>query len=242
MRKIISAMVISMIFGLCSFLAVAQPKLTIIGGDIYDWKDVNAAQGPLKADVKIKNEGNEQLKIEEVKPACGCTTAPLDKNILAPGEVATLSVTLNISAYSGNVSKTVGLKSNDPEKPLRHLELRANIIRSIIFKPSTYMPFRDLQVGKESVSVIYMKNNSTEKFTISDIEIYPEDAPLKINLTGKITLEPSQEVEVIGRMTPKEAGYQNAKIVMKTTNPDFPVVSIPAYGTAAASPYLNNEK
>ncbi len=242
MKKISLLLMMSVVFGFVSLVSNAQPKLTIIGGEVYDWKDVNAAHGPLKADIKIKNEGTQQLKIDEVKPACGCTTAPLDKNILEPGEVATLNVTLNVSSYTGNTSKTIALKSNDPEKPIKYLELRANVIRSIIFKPSTYMPFRDLQVGKESTSTIYIKNNSSEKLTISDIEVYPEDAPLKINLTGKITIEPNQEVEIVGKMFPKEAGYQNAKITMKTNSADFPTISIPAYGTAAASPYLNNSK
>ena len=224
-----------------TFVTFAQPKIVIIGGDIYDWKEVKVTQGPLKAEVKIKNEGNELLKITEVKPGCGCTTAPLDKNELNPGEVATLSIVFNISSYSGNVAKSISITSNDPTATRKFLEIRANIIREIILKPSTYMAFRDLQVGRSNTTTMYIKNNSKIKINFFNIHTIPEDAPLKLNIVSNFSLEPGQEMELAGTMTPKKVGYQNTKIVIETDHPDFKTLSISAYGTAVASPYFQNE-
>ena len=225
-----------------SFTVLAQPKLVIIGGDVYDWKEVKVTEGPLKAKIQIKNEGDELLKIDEVKPGCGCTTAPLDKNELKPGEVATLNVTFNINSYSGNVAKSISIRSNDPKAPRKFLEIRANVIREIILKPSTYMAFRDLQVGRSNSTTMYIKNNSQQKINFSNLRIVPEESSLKLNITSNFSLDPGQEMELIGTMTPTTVGYQNCKIVMDTDHPDFKTLSISAYGTAVASPYFQNEK
>ena len=91
------------------------PKLEIVGGDTYDWKDVTPKNNPLTAKIKIRNTGSAMLIIPDVKPACGCTTAPLDNDSLMPGEEATLDVTLRISDRSQNLSKTITLITNDPK-------------------------------------------------------------------------------------------------------------------------------
>ncbi len=240
MKKILFLTLMSVF---CSSIVLAQPKLTIIGGDTYDWKEVKVSQSPLKAEVQLKNEGNELLKIEEVRPGCGCTTAPLDKNELQPGEVATLNITFNVGSYTGSVSKSILIRSNDPQKPRRYFEIRANVIREIVFKPAPYMPFRDLKVGEESTSTLYIKNNSKINIKFSNLTVEPKDTHLRLNIdsTTEIVLKPGEEFELTGRLTPRSAGYQNIKVMLQSTHPDFPTIAIPAYGTAAASPYFQNE-
>lgn len=66
-------------FVFAASLAFAQPKISIQGGDTQDWGKVKPKDSPLKASIKITNEGSEELKISDVRPGCGCTTAPLDK-------------------------------------------------------------------------------------------------------------------------------------------------------------------
>src|SRR5437667_12794840 len=67
--------------------AKAQPvgKIEIVGGDTYNWGNVQP--GELKATIQVKNTGQGDLKITDVHPGCGCTvTSPIDKNPLKPGE------------------------------------------------------------------------------------------------------------------------------------------------------------
>src|SRR6056300_1776529 len=92
---------------LVASMAYAQPKIEVIGGNKHDWGKVSPKDSPLKTKVKIKNTGNEQLVITNVKPSCGCTTAPLDKDKLKPGEVATVNVTFNVGSKAGVNSKTI---------------------------------------------------------------------------------------------------------------------------------------
>ena len=82
---------------LCSFfvltfclsgLVIAQPQMEIIGGDTYNWGKVKPGKNPLKATILVRNIGNEELHITQVRPGCGCTTAPLDKDKLKQGDTA----------------------------------------------------------------------------------------------------------------------------------------------------------
>src|SRR3989339_284691 len=107
------------VFCFSAFVALAQPKIEIIGGDTYNWGQVKENQNPLKAKVQIKNAGTEKLIINEVKPTCGCTTAPLDKSELSAGEIATLDISLRISGHGNDISKSVKINSNDKTTPTK---------------------------------------------------------------------------------------------------------------------------
>lgn len=220
------------------FLLFAQPKIEIVGGDSYDWGTVKPTQDPLKAKVKIKNVGNEVLKITEVKPGCGCTTAPLDKTELKPGEEAALDVTLRIAGFSGNVVKSVRISSNDPANPNKYLYLKANVFYPISITPTSYFAFNEMIVGQEATAKVTLKNNTNESITISDVQVVPEN--LNVNLPKKLTLKAGESYDIIAKVIPDKKGYFNCTIKMKTNNPDQKEIVIPGYGNVKESQLFNN--
>lgn len=81
---------------------------------------------PLKFTFQIKNEGKETLEIKNVAPSCGCTTSDYDKTI-APGKTG--GITLEVAktdGYTGDVTKTATVTTNDPEHQSFTLTLKAN--------------------------------------------------------------------------------------------------------------------
>ncbi len=234
MKKLLAFAVILIV----PFLAFSQPKLEIVGGDSYDWGTVKPTQDPLSAKIKIRNAGTELLKITEVKPGCGCTTAPLDKNELKPGEEATLDVKLRIAGYSGNVVKSIRIASNDPQNPNKYLYLKANIFHPISVTPTSYLAFNEMTVGKEATSKVTIKNNTNESITLSDIQVSPEN--LTVNLPKKLTLKAGESFEVVAKVVPEKKGYFNCTIKIKTSNPDQKEIVIPGYGNVKESPLFNN--
>lgn len=221
-----------------TFVGYAQPQFVIIGGDVYNWGDVKPKDSPLKAEVLFKNEGNETLVIKSVKPGCGCTTAPLDKNELEPGESTTMRLEFRVGNDAGTTSKSITIETNDPNKAKVYYRISANVVRDIVCKPNLYMPFKDLKVGTEGTSTIFLKNNSKENITFSDLKVEP--AGVKLSIPTNFTLVPNQEIEITGRLTRNEVGYFNSRITMKTSHPDYPTFEIPAYGTVTESPIFNN--
>jgi len=235
MKRILAFAISLVIF---PFILFSQPKLEIVGGDSYDWGTVKPTQDPLTAKIRLKNVGNEVLKITEVKPGCGCTTAPLDKNELKPGEEALLDVTLRIAGFSGNVVKSVRIASNDPQNPNKYLYLKANIFHPISISPTSYFAFNEMTVGKESTAKVTIKNNTNESITLSDIQVIPDN--LSVNLPKKLTLKAGESFEVIAKVVPDKKGYFNCSIKMKTSNPDQKEIVIPGYGNVKESPLFNN--
>lgn len=226
-----------------AFLAVtsvyAQPKIEVVGGDVVDWKDVKPKDNPLNTEVSIKNVGSEKLVISEVKPTCGCTTAPLDKYELNPGEVAKMKVTLNVGTSSGKVHKTIRISSNDPANSMKVVSLKANIIRPIEITPTTYFTFDKMTVGSESSNKLFLKNNTGTDIVLSDFTVEP--ANLKINFKGKQVLKPNEKVEFTASVTPQKSGYFNGFVKMKTTDPDTKELEIRCYGNVVESPIFNSK-
>lgn len=226
------------VFLFVPFLLFAQPKIEIVGGDTYDWGTVKRTDDPLRAKIKIKNAGTEVLKITEVKPGCGCTTAPLDKNELKPGEEATLDVTLRITGYQGSVTKSVRIASNDPTNPNKYLYLKANIFVPISITPTSYFAFNEMTVGKESTAKVTITNNTKESITITPEQVVPEN--MGINIPKKLVLKPGESFEVVAKVVPDKKGYFNCSLKLKTNNPDQMEIIIPGYGNVKESPLFNN--
>lgn len=234
-RLILSLMIITF----SAFQMQAQPKIEFVGGETVDWKDVSPKDNPLHADVVIKNAGTEKLIIKEVKPTCGCTTAPLDKYELNPGETTKMKVTLNLGSSSGKVLKTIRVHSNDPAAEMKIISLKANVIRPIEIKPATYLIFDNPKVGTESTSKFFIKNNTQKPIKLSDFKTDPQT--LQINLIGEKVVQPNEEIEVIARIKPTQSGYLNAYIKMKTTESDTPEIEIRCYGNVIESPIFNSK-
>jgi len=66
----------------------------------------------------IRSTGDDTLRIEKVDPGCGCTKAPLEKDVLAPGDSTRLSIQLSTRRYKGNVNKRPNIITNASEDRL----------------------------------------------------------------------------------------------------------------------------
>lgn len=221
---------------LCSFFvltfclsgwAIAQPQMEIIGGDTYNWGKVKPGQNPLKATILVRNIGNEELHITQVRPGCGCTTAPLDKDKLKPGDTARIKVELNIGATNGNLTKSITITSNDSKDRDRIYYLKADVVRAVQFSPSQYFTFTELRVGESAESKITIRNTSTEPIVLSDFEV-PEGVSLNVKQT--VTIKEGTSFDLIAKIRPLKKGYYNGEVKMKTSTEDYPTLSLPVYG------------
>lgn len=119
----------------------------------------------------LKNVGNDTLRITNVRKSCGCTTAPLRKDLLPPGDTTLLEVTFNSGSYQGPVSKAVYVESNDPIEPFVDITFVATV--SVPSKLLSFDPFyikfdtiRSLP-AKATVKVMNLDSHSVA-FTIAE--------------------------------------------------------------------------
>ncbi|MDX9791430.1 MAG: DUF1573 domain-containing protein [Candidatus Kapaibacterium sp.] len=220
------------------YTAVAKPKLEIVGGNTKDWGKVTLKQSPLKHKLTLKNSGSEILKINRLKPTCGCTTAPLNKSELKPGESTTVDVSMSITGVSGKMHKQIAIETNDPKSPYINYMLIADVVLPLTVSPTTYLPFGNLQVGVETKSKLKIKNTSESNITLSEVKTnMPE---IKVNLNGNKMLKPGQEIEMIASVKPSKSGNLSARISIKTSSNEIPELVINGFGKVEPSPFFNN--
>ncbi len=227
-----NVVIIAILFVCFALSANAQPKLEVVGGNTYDWGKVTPKV--LTAKIQIRNVGDKTLFISKVHPSCGCTTAPMDKRTLEPGEIGTLSVNLSLDiSYTGKVTKKIDITSNDPVTPDTCIYLQCMIVTPLEFKPHAYISYKDLQIGYESSETTTITNVSDTMITLSDFEVRPEF--LNINVVDKVVLKPGESFDLTAKIRPNEEGQINLTIKFLTTHPDLKQFTINGFGVVKPS-------
>lgn len=142
----------------------------------------------------LKNVGNDTLKITNVRKSCGCTAAPLRKNVLPPGDTTLLEVTFNSGSYQGQVSKAVYVESNDPIEPFLDISFLANV--SVPAKLLSFDPFFvkfDTLRSLPAKAIIKIVNMDSQTVSYSIAELPYSYVNLK---TRKKKLAPGKEAEI----------------------------------------------
>ncbi len=204
----------------------APGKIEVI--DSYDWGETGP--GELKAVIEIKNVGKGDLKISNVKPSCGCTTAPLDKDVLKPGETGKLDVTLN-ARHAGDLHKSIVIYSNDPENNTKIVKLHATVKQNVTFLPDvSYMMVNQGKVGVATPSSFRIKNTGDEAFTVYPPELLEGNVNVRFDLTSEKVVKPGEEMELTAYITPKEVGRPTGSIMIKTSDKELPSRTFTIYG------------
>ena len=119
---------------------VAGPELTI-SEKLFDFGYV-----PQNSKVShvfwLHNTGDQDLKITKVTPGCGCTQAPLDKQVVPPGDSARLEIIFSTRLYFNNVSKSPLIECDGMEKPTAVTVATYVIPRPDSARPLVLEPFK----------------------------------------------------------------------------------------------------
>jgi hypothetical protein len=110
---------------------LAGPKIE------FDTKSFNcgtAIEGKtekIRATFIVKNTGDSALKLERVKPTCGCTVVKYD-TLIQPGRTAKIESEVVIKGYrSGPLSKSIAVTSNAVNEPTVRLSIEATVVAVI---------------------------------------------------------------------------------------------------------------
>ncbi len=218
------------LFLLLPTLLLAQPKIEIENGVTFDWGKVEQNKGPLKTIIKIKNVGNEPLKIHSVKPGCGCTTAPLDKEVINPGEFGSLDITLQISKDAGRIIKGISLTTNDPENDKLDILLKANILIPISQFPKI-LTFGNISLKKDNIAKMVLSNNVDRDIKILALENSPNEFTTNLKVGQIFKAGKDFTLEAIIKTNSKLEGSLFATITIETDEPSMHFISIKVMGS-----------
>jgi hypothetical protein len=202
---------------------------------IYDFGKVRAGD-PVKHTFIFTNLGDATLILANVQPSCGCTTAGEWSRQVEPGKTGTIPVQFNSGNYSGPVTKTVTVTSNDKRQPSLGLQIKGTLWKPIEVTPQ--LAVLNLPAGAQTnaTTVVRIVSNLDEPITLS--------APESNNraFTAQLTpTQPGKEFQLtISAAPPFEPGKAQAQITLKTSSTNSPLLTVNAWAnvqpTVAAHP------
>lgn len=160
------------------------------------------------AHFKYKNTGDKPVKITSVHPSCGCTTAALAKDTVAPNDSGEIVATFNIGDRTGPQTKTITVATDDSEAPTV-LTLKADVPQLLKITP---------------IFIFWSANDVLNPKTIN-VTVGGDFPVTKLNVEStdkSIGLEVKQDSPTAFRIivTPKESGRPiNAAIKI---TPNYP--------------------
>lgn len=170
-----------------SGIATADPVLTIPEAE-FDFGYV-----PQNSKVShifwLHNTGDRDLKIAKVSPGCGCTQAPLDKQVISPGDSARLEIIFSSKLYFNRVVKTPIIDIDGIPGPRS-----VSIMTYVIPRPDSAFPLR-LEPFKLDISQYGQEVRDRATFAITNVS------------DKEITITPVAGIEDIGSLTlPSKVG------------------------------------
>ncbi|MCK5833407.1 DUF1573 domain-containing protein [bacterium] len=174
----------------------------------------------------LSNAGGDSIIIEELRPHCGCTKAPLSTNVVHAGESIPIELRFNSKGYRNKARKSASLRLKSGEEVINNrLVFNAYVdTSSILFSDGQIevsMPIVEFTDSIESIE-IGLKNRmaASRNLIIVDyqsdrIEVSWEEKKLKpkdsvrLKITRKI---PSKEL--FASITMEMEGYDNSRITI----------------------------
>ncbi|MFN2621385.1 MAG: DUF1573 domain-containing protein [Chthoniobacterales bacterium] len=206
---------------LCLFLAASAPAALVFEKTELD---LHPELGASKVDAvfKYENKGDTPVHIKTVKPSCGCTTAALTKNDVAPGEKGEIVATFNLGGRTGVESKTVTVETDDPKAPQTVLRFTATIAQVIDLQPTSVFwqanePAQPKTITAKAGKGVTVKKvdviSSSGDFT-AKVEPGPTAGEFKIQVQPKDTAKPlSATLTIKPDANPAKVYYASARVM-----------------------------
>jgi Protein of unknown function (DUF1573) len=159
--------------------------------------DLNPAAGAdaVVANFKYENKGTTPINIKAVRTSCGCTTAALAKNTVAPGEKGEIVATMKIGDRTGMQQKTVTVETDDPKAPSTILTFKAMIAQILELQPAFVFwqanekpdPKTIMAKAGKGVTIKTLEVTSSTPDMTAKVEPGSAAGEFKINVTPKDT-------------------------------------------------------
>lgn len=118
------------------------------------------------------NAGDRELRILEVLPSCGCTTALPGPTLLRAGERGVLRAVFDSGDFAGEVVKEIEVRSSDPARPTLTLRIRSLVEPEIQFEPPV-VTFDAPPPGAPQRQLVVLTNRRAEPVRVLRLDAAP---------------------------------------------------------------------
>jgi len=176
----------------------------------------------MKHEFTFTNAGNADLVIDNVLPACGCTTITEFTRTIPPGGKASLTLEFNSFSLQGEQIKTMLVKSNDPVQPNLVLQLKGIYWTPIEIYPLTALLFLPPHTDQKLSTTVRVVNQMEQPLKL--------EAPVSSvpQLTARVSeATPGKEFHVVVDTVPPFAHQDiQATIRLATNSKETPSIEI----------------
>ncbi len=209
--------------------AVAAPKIEI-SQETKDMGTVPKGQ-VIETDFIVRNVGGSDLVITDARPSCGCTVSSFDK-MIKPGGEGKVHTSVDTKSFSGPISKSVLVVSNDPERPQMNLFVKALVKPFVDVAPQAYVRFSVVKGDAASQDVVLISEEKGFKPTVA--ETAQPYVKAEISPTGdkdKIAGRSGDQYKLAIAVTADAPeGLLNAPIRINTGVSQQPILEVPVSG------------
>ena len=212
---------------------VAAPKIEVIP----ETKDAGTvAKGQvIETTFLVKNNGGSDLVISDARPGCGCTVASFDK-VIKPGAEGKVMTSVDTKSFSGPISKSVLLVSNDPERAQINLFIKATVKPYVDVLPQPYVRMSVVKGDSDARDVIILSEEKSFKPTIAETsQPYVKAEVSPAGEKDKIPGHPGEQYKLHITVTgDAPEGLLNAPIRITTGVSQQPSIEVPVSGLVRA--------
>jgi hypothetical protein len=214
---------------------IAGPKLEV-PEKILD-KGIVAKGDVVEAHFKLVNEGSETLVVKSVRPTCGCTVADYDREIAAGG-TGWVKAKLDTADFSGPVSKSILVMTNDPQDPTVSLVIKAEVKPYVEVLPRPLIRFNALKYEQMTQKVTIVSGDGQRDFKVTGVDSsvpYLKPSVRQLAKEEYMPGRPGPQYEVaLSLAEDAPMGPVNAQLSVTTDHPKAKTVAIKVYGVVRA--------
>jgi hypothetical protein len=194
----------------------AQPKIQVVEGT--DIRLDTTEPGIIFKAITVKNAGTSPLHISEVRTSCGCTTVPLRKALLGPGDTSILHVRMDLHDKVGEQHKDIYFLSDDPMDSLLQVSFRTFLSRDIEVKPMMFPATLATELEKTFKSSVQLRNISSDTIELGIPLLQSDAMTAEFNHIEGLRLAPRDSVLLTASVVPHISGYWMGKVRIPSTN------------------------
>lgn len=179
---------------------------------------------------KFSNVGDQPLVISKVKSSCGCTAALVSEKELAPGASGEVSVTFDSTRFSGKVSKTVYLYTNDTVNRMVQLHLSGKVKVEVDINP-VQLRLGPVKGGEVATGSVVISNAGEKPLALTNLRPTLKDVDVSVR---EGVIEPGESLEVkVDVKIPAGEKTRSGYLLGKTDNPRQPELRVPFHVTVS---------
>jgi hypothetical protein len=233
---LITAAVVVLLTGAGLAVNAAEGPNMVVPEKVKDMGKV--AQGDvLDVDFEIVNEGDETLEIKAVRPTCGCTVADFDREI-APGKSGYIKAKLETRDFTGPISKSILVMTNDPQDPTTTLVIKTKVHPYVQVLPRALVRFNAVQHEPMEQKVTVVADEDVKGFEVTGVK---SSVPFIV-----ASIEPVAADELLAGKSAKQyeismtmvenppVGPVNAVLEIETNHPKAKKVPVKVFGVVRA--------